>query len=284
MNRSSKILKGTGVKMKNIFKKNQIIITALAIMIAIAGYLNFTGNDRPEKNKGIIETTNPDLENFDVLSEIDGTTLVQNDTEVNDETTVDDETAVDDEATDEIGTTAVDDDAKAQTTPVEEAGVGELGDISDEDILQTAQTVKDSGELDIKDKGVPGEAVLASTTINSSFFSTAKLSREQTRARNKATLMEIIENASVTEGQKQTAINHMIELTAIAEKENATEILLEAKGFDGAVVSIIDGSVDVVINASGISDQQIAIIEDVVKRKTNAKAEDIVITPVIVNE
>ena len=29
--------------MKNIVRKNQMIITALAIMIAVAGYLNFTG-------------------------------------------------------------------------------------------------------------------------------------------------------------------------------------------------------------------------------------------------
>ena len=28
--------------MKHILKKNQVIITALAIMIAVAGYLNFT--------------------------------------------------------------------------------------------------------------------------------------------------------------------------------------------------------------------------------------------------
>ena len=30
--------------MKHIFKKNQIIITALAVMIAVAGYLNYSGN------------------------------------------------------------------------------------------------------------------------------------------------------------------------------------------------------------------------------------------------
>ena len=29
--------------MKHIFKKNQIIITALAVMIAVAGYLNYSG-------------------------------------------------------------------------------------------------------------------------------------------------------------------------------------------------------------------------------------------------
>lgn len=31
--------------MKNIFKKNQLIITSLAIMIAVAGYLNFSGEE-----------------------------------------------------------------------------------------------------------------------------------------------------------------------------------------------------------------------------------------------
>ena len=31
--------------MKRIFKKNQVIITALAIMIAVAGYLNFSDTD-----------------------------------------------------------------------------------------------------------------------------------------------------------------------------------------------------------------------------------------------
>ena len=30
--------------MKNIFKKNQMIITALPIMIAVAGYLNYSGS------------------------------------------------------------------------------------------------------------------------------------------------------------------------------------------------------------------------------------------------
>ena len=35
--------------MKRIFKKNQIIITTLAIMIAIAGYLNYSGKILNEK-------------------------------------------------------------------------------------------------------------------------------------------------------------------------------------------------------------------------------------------
>lgn len=45
-----------------------------------------------------------------------------------------------------------------------------------------------------------------------------------------------------------------------------------------AVVSITDGSVDVVIGQSEITDAQRAQIEDIVKRKTEISGENIVIT------
>ena len=36
--------------MKKLWKRNQIMITALALMIAIAGYLNFMGKKVDEEN------------------------------------------------------------------------------------------------------------------------------------------------------------------------------------------------------------------------------------------
>ena len=66
--------------------------------------------------------------------------------------------------------------------------------------------------------------------------------------------------------------------TEIAEKENAAETLLMAKGFLDPVVSITGDKVDVVINASSITDPQRAQIEDIVKRKTEVGADQIVIT------
>ena len=70
----------------------------------------------------------------------------------------------------------------------------------------------------------------------------------------------------------------MLALNAIAEKENAAETLLMAKGFADPVVSITDGKVDVVVNAPSITDPQRAQIEDIVKRKTEVPVDGIVIT------
>lgn len=64
-----------------------------------------------------------------------------------------------------------------------------------------------------------------------------------------------------------------------AEQEAAAELLLEAKGFAGCVVSIADGKADVVINAASLDDASRAQIEDIVKRKTGIPGENIVIMP-----
>ena len=54
--------------------------------------------------------------------------------------------------------------------------------------------------------------------------------------------------------------------------------LLDAKGFKDSVVSINDDSVDVIIGATSITEEQRAQIEDIVTRKTERNVSDIVIT------
>ena len=60
--------------------------------------------------------------------------------------------------------------------------------------------------------------------------------------------------------------------------------MLQAKGFQNAVVSINEGNADVVVDANGLTEQQIAQIEDIVRRKTGIEADKIVITPVKVTD
>ena len=196
--------------MKRIFRRNQIIITTLAVMIAAAGYMNYS-----------------------VKKEVAG-------------------------------------------AEVYEAGVME---ISDEDLLAENQI---SDPVTVEDLEVsidsPGEAVLTSGTSVSEYIASVQLGREQVRAKNKETLMEMIGSDQIAEADKQAVIQSMIQMTEVAEKENAAETLLQAKGFVDPVVSITDGKVDVVINATSITDPERAQIEDIVKRKTEVEADGIVIT------
>lgn len=232
--------------MKKVFKKNQIIITALALMIAVAGYLQYTGSRSDsdlaqeasaDTNEGTYDISDEDMYNAEDIF-------------------------TDTEASAETGT-----EAEAST----ETGTEALG-------VQTGEQIANSQSANSEN---PGEAVLTSSSVNNvDFVSEVKLNREQIRSQNKASLLELINNVNITEEQKQDAVNAMVAMTDIAEREAAAEMLLEAKGFTDVVVSITDGNADVVLNMGEVTDAKRAQVEDIVKRKTNVEAQNIVITPI----
>ena len=204
---------------KRFFKKNQIIIAALAVMIAVAGYLNYSGKIFGDKKTS--EETSSELANKELL------------------------------------------------------------DISDEDAASTDGEIKSQdGEVaDADVEGTPGEAVLTNGEA-SGVVAEAKVSREQVRAKNKETLQAIIDDTNVSDEQKSAAVNQMVAMTALAEKEVAIETLLASKGFTEAGVSLTEEGADIVVNSSELSDAKRAQIEDIVTRKAGVAPANIVITPI----
>ncbi len=239
--------------MKKKLKKNQIIITALALMIAVAGYVSYTRS------------------NLDGLTAKEASADITEDSyEINNDPIIEGEifTDTDDGSLDVSSNTG-------ETAEGAETAAGR--DVAMEEATQTigTDTAETGSELN------PGEAVLTSSMVsNVDFAAEMKLAREQVRAKNKETLLDIVNNSTLTDEQKQAAVDQMISLTDIAEREAAAEMLLEAKGFTDVVVSITDNAVDVVLNMGDVTDAKRAQVEDIVKRKTNISAENIIITPI----
>ena len=214
-------------------KKNQVMITALALMTQEE--IVTTGSDTVETAK----VTGDDSQYEDIQS-MDSELVLEEDNYL--------EQSMDDILAEDITVDEENADLEAGSDSVEEI----TGD-------------------------VPGEAVFTSVAGMDS-LSGAKLLKEQTRAKSRETFLEIINNTNIAEEQKQEAIDGMIELTDVAEKETAAEILLEAKGFEDVVVSITDDMVDVVVNTAELTEAQRAQIEDIVVRKTGMNPEAIVIS------
>lgn len=217
--------------MKRLFRKNQIIITSLAIMIVIAGYLNFTADQtKPVKQEAAAETAEK---------------------------------------------------IREENIQAEEAAAGAEADITsfpDEDLASVSAEAESTAYTETPEGEKVGEAVLTSSASAGAFSASAKLNREQVRSKNEASLLEIINNTDISEDMKADAIASMNRMTDRAEKELDAELLLEAKGFKDSVVSINDDSVDVIVGAAEITDEQKAQIEDIVTRKTERNVSDIVIT------
>lgn len=208
--------------MKHRIRRNQVVIAALAVMIAAAGYLNYSG--RLPWEKGAAEEANSDLANMELL------------------------------------------------------------DLSEEDLAEANGDIESNdGEEDGTVDGTPGEAVLTNGEA-SAVVAEAKVTREQVRAKNKESLLEIIDNQNLTDTQKQEALNQLLQMTEFAEKEAAAETMLASKGFQDTVVTLTADGADVVVNAVELDDAARAQIEDIVLRKTGVAAQNIVISPVSTGE
>ena len=193
--------------MKKILKKNQFIVT----LIAVAGYLNYSANlDKKNESKKVTNDTYESIYSKDNL-------LTNNE------------------------------------------------DIESMDKEETTEE--------------PGAAVLTNGSTLSSYMVQAKLNREQTRSKNKETLLEVINNNDIGDKEKKKAVKSMVKITENSEMENNIETLLKAKGFNDIIVTINDNQADVILSDTEVSEEKRAQIEDVIKRKTNISVNNITITP-----
>ena len=209
--------------MKKVFQKNQIAITALAIMIAVAGYLNFTEQNASKDGN---QKSGSSVETIDTMDISDGDSLIKE---------------------------------KAESSQ-------NAAEKNSDEVSQTAGSTE-----------TIGGAVLTQAQV-SEYVAGARMEREQTHSKTKESLNEIINSDSVGESAKKEAVDKLAELADIMEKEAATEQLLASKGFENAVVSIGDDSVDVVLNYEELSSADRAQIEDIVTRKTGYSVSQLIIS------
>ena len=155
-----------------VIKRNQVVVTALAVMIAAAGYLNFQESRSSEGKQTALQLT----EEGDVTALVDYSALP-------------------------------DDTDETELDPI------------------TAETTGD------------GAAVYVSANGNgSAYFAEAKLNREQSRAKEKDILTEMLNNENITEEQKAKCTESMLLLQERMEKESAAEAMIQSKGFKQAYV------------------------------------------------
>lgn len=196
--------------MKKGSHKNQIIITTLALLLAVVGYISYDNRDTFMNAKDVLSTE---------IEAVNGEA----------DTLVSDEVALETDSTEEI--------------------------------LNAGETV-----------------LTSASTESEECVAQVKLGREQVRSKNKEALQKIIDDAGVSEEEKKSAVDAMVKLTENAQMEEDAQMMLEAKGFKNAVVSLSDDCCDVIVGKEDVTDEKRAQIEDIIKRKTNIGASNIVIS------
>ncbi len=205
--------------MKKGSHKNQIIITTLALLLAVVGYISYDNRDTFMNAKDVLSTE---------IEAVNGKADTKESKECED-TQASDEVALETDSTEEI--------------------------------LNAGETV-----------------LTSASTESEECVAQVKLGREQVRSKNKEALQKIIDDAGVSEAEKKSAVDAMVKLTENAQMEEDAQMMLEAKGFKNAVVSLSDECCYVIVGKDDVTDEKRAQIEDIIKRKTNIGASNIVIS------
>lgn len=229
-------------------KRNQIIITVLVFMIAVAAYLN---TQEPVSGLGSEvasnQVTSDEPEEIDFFEEYNE--QIQN------------------ENTDPDATTDQEEDKNTNEDQLT------MADATQTDTLSATITKKSEEDL------INNKEVAVNKSLDNNYFAEEKLLREQSRAEQIDQLTQCVSNEHLDQDAKADAAANLIEIQERIEKESSAEALLKAKGFEEVYVRIDDKTVDVVVNKPELTDSEIAQIEEIVNRKTGYSMSKINITP-----
>ena len=219
-----------------IFKKNQIIISVVALMLIAAGYLNYSSQISEEVANRKTE------EGYDYAG-IGDAKLVDSELVVGEENNIKETMAnKSSEDTNNVNT-------KEENTTNENENIA--NNTSENNTVETNA----NGEED--------------------YFTSSKLQRENMYSQMLETYQKILENTAIPETQKSISSQEIANINNKKNAIMIAENLIKTKGFEDAVIFVNDDSVSVVVKAEKLEQNQIAQIQNIISRELTTEITNI---------
>lgn len=229
--------------MKQILKKNQIIISVIAIMLIAAGYMNYTSNEKQALETAVLT----DSEKY---AGIGDATLVSANVADNNDLVNNDET---------------------QNTDNENNDTSKNEDKKDE--IKWNEQNKETTENAVQNE------INTSTTVTENsgnqYFAELRLERDKMYSQMLESYQKILSNSQISETQKEISEN---EIKKINDTRNAimiAENLIKNKGFQDLIIFINGDSISIIVKAKELKEEQIAQIQNIISRELKGEIENI---------
>ncbi len=120
------------------------------------------------------------------------------------------------------------------------------------------------------------------TAVDTAYFDTARLNRQQARDSAAATLATVSETQGASQEMIDAALAEISKIASDSIKEAELEDMIKAKGFLDCVVYISDTGVNITVPApdEGLTAASVAKLTDIVTSQTEYKAADLKIIEV----
>lgn len=234
--------------MKNILKKNQIIISVIAIMLIAAGYMNYTTNT----NNAMQTVALTDSEQY---AELGDAKLVSSNPAENEVTNI-----------------LNGEDNKNNTVNSETIQKNEINETSSNVEQSSTNTVNNSENI-INNETTETNGKNSNT--DSSYFTESRLSREKMYSQMIESYQKILDSSQVSDTQKEISQNEIVKINETKNAIMITENLIKNKGFEDVVLFINGNSISIIVKAQELSAEQIAQIQNIVSRELGGEIENI---------
>lgn len=233
-----------------VIKRNQIIIFVGALMLIVAGYLNFSDNGLPINN--LVPTST--LADAEEMASIGDAKLVS-------------ANVVDGEQENEIQDIVNNNDLNDSVIETNtEADIKNNDKNVSENITESSTTETSSNNI---------ESVNEDKQLNNNYFTQSRLDRDTMYSQTLDTYQKIIENESISVDQKAIAQK---EISKINEQKNSimiAENLIKVKGFEDLIIFVNGENVSVIVKSDKLEEKEIAQIQNIVTRELGVKIENI---------
>ena len=120
----------------------------------------------------------------------------------------------------------------------------------------------------------------AAQTGGENYFAEARMNKESARSKSIEMLNAMLNNSNIDAESKKKAQDDMLALASVTDKEASCENLIKAKGFEECVVFVNGDSASVTVKSAGLSNSDLAKIQEIVSSQTGVVIKNIKIVEV----
>lgn len=230
---------------KSIFKRNQIIVFTIGLMIITAGYLSYVNNNK--ETEGITASSIADSEEMASIGDakLVSANVAESANSINSNTIT--EEADDNSIMNNVDTNTINDSTKNELDSSSEEKSG-INNVSESTV---ATSSNDTQDID-------------------SYFTSSRLERESMYSQRIENYHDILNNTNVSEAQKKTA---QAEITKLNNEQNAimiAENLIKTKGIEDLIIFVNGDSINVIVKGDDLEKEEIAQMQNIITRELEA--------------
>lgn len=223
-----------------LFKKNQVIIYVIALMLVTAAYLNYTTNEGSDYLETSVQMEGDDTQVADIG---DATLVSSNDVVTN--------------TSNETNTSGNEDTANTD---------GENKNNTPENSFDTKL---------VNEQETGNDTVQTNSNIENDYFVTSKLERDTMYSQMLETYEKVLNSSNSLETQKQSATQEITKINEIKNKIMICENLIRTKGFENNVIFVNGDSISIIIGAKEIKPEEVAQIQNIISREMGVNIDNI---------